>query len=150
MDYYSLFWGPGAISMITEPRGSFMCRTSTLVVLADYDPFHGLLLTGLGSLSDFHDYRTLGCVYVSVINTHSFGRFWPVSWTISFCFRVTELFPLLTNFGVVYVSVINSHGLADSCPFHSLFWGPEVISTINEPRGAFACRSSTLVVWPIL
>src|SRR3954470_19534885 len=90
VDYYSLFWGPGAISMIIEPRGSFTCRSSTLVVLADYDPFRGLLLTGLGSLSDFHDYRTLGCVYVSVLNTHSFGRFWPVSWTISFCFRVTE------------------------------------------------------------
>ena len=27
---------------------------------------------------------------------------------------------------------------------YSLFWGPRVISTINEPRGTFTCRSSTL------
>src|SRR3954471_11141905 len=26
------------------------------------------------------------------------------------------------------------------------FWGPGVISTINEPRGASTCRSSTLAV----
>ena len=28
----------------------------------------------------------------------------------------------------------------------SLFWGTGVISTINEPRGAFTCLSSTLAV----
>ena len=48
MDYYSLFWGPGVVSMVNEPCGAFMCRSSTLVVLADSDPFHGLLLTVLG------------------------------------------------------------------------------------------------------
>ena len=26
VDYYSLFWGPGAISMINEPWGAFTCR----------------------------------------------------------------------------------------------------------------------------
>ena len=26
LDYYSLFWGPGVISMIKEPQGAFMCR----------------------------------------------------------------------------------------------------------------------------
>ena len=30
--------------------------------------------------------------------------------------------------------------------YYSLFWGPGVISTENEPRGAFTCRSSTLIV----
>ena len=30
--------------------------------------------------------------------------------------------------------------------YYSLFWGPGVISTINEPQGAFTCRSSTLAV----
>ena len=30
--------------------------------------------------------------------------------------------------------------------YYSLFWGPGVISTINEPWGAFTCRSSTLAV----
>jgi hypothetical protein len=52
--YYSAFLGPGAISTSIEPRGAFMCPSSTLTVLANSDPFHGLLLTVLGSLSDFH------------------------------------------------------------------------------------------------
>ena len=52
---YSLFWGPGVISTINEPRGAFTCRSSTLTVLANSGPFHALLLTVLGSQSDFHD-----------------------------------------------------------------------------------------------
>jgi hypothetical protein len=55
VDYYSLFWGPGVISTINEPRGAFTYRSSTLAVLADSGPFRGLLLTVLGSQSDFHD-----------------------------------------------------------------------------------------------
>ena len=35
----------------------------------------------------------------------------------------------------------NSGRLVD---YYSLFWGPGVISTIDEPLGAFTCRSSTL------
>ena len=31
-----------------EPCGAFMCRSSTLAVLANSDPFRGLLLTVLG------------------------------------------------------------------------------------------------------
>ena len=54
MDYYSLFWGPGVVSMINEPWGAFTCRSSTLAVLADSSPFVELLLTILGSRSDFH------------------------------------------------------------------------------------------------
>ena len=129
MDYYSLFWGPGVITTINKPWDASTCRSSTLAVLANSGPFHGLLLTVLGRRvistinkpwdvstcrsstvavlgysgpfhgllltvlgprSDFHDYKTLGCVYVSVINTRSFGRFWPVSWTITHCFGVPE------------------------------------------------------------
>ena len=56
MDYYSLFWGPGVISTIDEPRGASMCRSSTLAVFIDSDPFRGLLLTILGPRSDFHDW----------------------------------------------------------------------------------------------
>ena len=56
MDYYSQFCGPGVISMINEPWGEFTCRSSTLAVLADSGPFLGLLLTILGSRSDFHSY----------------------------------------------------------------------------------------------
>ena len=48
VDYYSLFWGPGVISTINEPWGAFTFRSSTLTVLADSDPFRGLLLTILG------------------------------------------------------------------------------------------------------
>ena len=55
VDHYSLFWGPVVISMIDEPRGAFTCRSSTPAVLADSGPFRGLLLTVLGSRSDFHD-----------------------------------------------------------------------------------------------
>ena len=31
--------------------------------------------------------------------------------------------------------------------YYSLFWGPGLISTINEPWDAFTCRSSTLTVF---
>ena len=31
--------------------------------------------------------------------------------------------------------------------YYPQFWGPGVISIINEPRGAFSCRSSALVVF---
>ena len=55
MDNYSLFWGPGVITMINKPWNASTCRSSTLTVLADSGPFHGLLLTVLGSQSDFHD-----------------------------------------------------------------------------------------------
>ena len=40
--------------------------------------------------------------------------------------------------------------LARFVDYYSLFWGPGVISTINEPWGAFTCWSITLAVWPIL
>ena len=55
VDYYSLFWGPGVIFTIDEPQGALTCLSSTLAVLADSGPFRGLLLTLLGSRSDFRD-----------------------------------------------------------------------------------------------
>ena len=48
MDYYSLFWGPIAISIVVETQGVLMCRSLTLTVLADSGPFLGLLHTVLG------------------------------------------------------------------------------------------------------
>ena len=51
--YYSVFWGPRAISTIDEPRGALTCPSSTLAVLSNSDLFRGLLLTVLGSRSDF-------------------------------------------------------------------------------------------------
>ena len=55
VDYYTSFWGPKVISMLVEQQVALTCRSSTLTVLADPGPFHGLLLTVLGSWSDFHD-----------------------------------------------------------------------------------------------
>ena len=55
VDYYTLFWGLGVISRIDEPQGALTCRSSTLTILADSILFRGLLLTILGSQSDFHD-----------------------------------------------------------------------------------------------
>ena len=54
LDYYSLFWGPGEVSTINEPWGAFMFRPSTLAVLADSDPFRGLLLTVFGHQMNFY------------------------------------------------------------------------------------------------
>ena len=55
MDYYSLFWGPETISIVVEPQGPLTCRSSILTVLADSGLLLGLLLTVLGSWSDFND-----------------------------------------------------------------------------------------------
>ena len=49
VDYHSPFWGPETISIVVEPKGALTCRSSTLAILADSGPFHGLLLTVLGS-----------------------------------------------------------------------------------------------------
>ena len=53
--YHSAFWGPRAIFTIDEPRGAFMCPSSTITVLAKSGLFRGLLLIVLWSWSDFHD-----------------------------------------------------------------------------------------------
>ena len=39
--------------MVVEPQGALTCRSSTLRVSADSGSFRGLLLTVLGSRSDF-------------------------------------------------------------------------------------------------
>ena len=53
MDYYSLFSGPRVISLINNPWGAFTCPSLALAILADSCLFRGLLLTILGSESDF-------------------------------------------------------------------------------------------------
>ena len=97
--------------MIVEPQGALTCRSSTLTVFVDVDPFHGLLL----------------------------------------CFGVPKRFPLLSKPGV---RLLASHHHSQFWPilfrfldYYSPFSGPELISTTNEPRGAFTCRSSTLAVF---
>ena len=53
--YYLPFWDPEAISIVVDPQGALTCRSSTITVSANSGPFRGLLLTVLGSRSDFHD-----------------------------------------------------------------------------------------------
>ena len=48
------FWGPEVISTIVELRGAFKCQSTTLTILANSGLFRGLLLTVLGSRSDFY------------------------------------------------------------------------------------------------
>ena len=55
VDYYSPFRDPKAISIVYEPHGALTCLSSTVTILADSGPFYGLLLTFLGSGSDFRD-----------------------------------------------------------------------------------------------
>ena len=91
---------------------------------------------------------------MSVINTGSFGRFLPVSWTIAHSFGVPECFPRLKNPGM-RLRVGHQHWqfwpiLARFTDYYSLFWGPRVISTINKSWDAFTFLSSTLPVLPIL
>src|SRR6187399_423535 len=116
VDYYSLFWGPGVISRIYEPRGAFTCRSSTLAVLADSDMFRGLLLTVLWSRSDFQYCRTPGCLYVSVINTRGFGRFWSVLWTIKTVLGSRSDFHSCSTPRCACVSVISTRRFSRLCP----------------------------------
>ena len=74
VDYYSLFWGPRVISTINEPRCAFTCRSLTLIVLADYGPFRGLLLIVLVSRSD----STINKLGVHLRVAHQHSRFWPI------------------------------------------------------------------------
>ena len=63
-------------------------------------------------------------------------------------FGVSESFPRLTNPGVrLRVGHQHSHIrpiLVRFMHYYSAFWGSRAISTIDEPRDAFTCRSSTL------
>ena len=69
----TLFWGPGVISALDEPRGASTCRSSTLTVFGDSDPFRGLLIIVWVSQSDFHGCRIPRSAYVFVVKTRSFG-----------------------------------------------------------------------------
>ena len=123
--------------------------SSTLAVLADSGPFHGLLLTTVGSQSDFHGCRTPRCAYVSVINNHSLGRFWPVSWTTALFWGLRVISMIDEPLVRLRVGHQHSHIWPNHVHFvhyYSAFWRPRGISTIDEPRGAFMCLSSTLTV----
>src|SRR6187399_2551756 len=87
---------------------------------------------------------------MSVVNTPNFGRFWPVSWTITHRFGVPNRFPRLTN-PELLLRVGHQHShfwpiLVRFVHYYSIFWVPRAISMIEYPLGAFTCPSSTLVV----
>ena len=74
MEYYSPFWGPEAISTIVEPQGALSCQSWTIAILADSDPFCGILLTILESraIAMIDDPRECLCVY------RQQSQFWPI------------------------------------------------------------------------
>ena len=143
MDYYSPFWGPSAISTIDDPLGVLTCRSSTLVVLANSGPFRGLLLTVFVSQSDFHVCRTQGALICRSSTLAVFVDADPFHGLL-LNFGVPKRFPWLSNPGV-RLHVGHQHSqiwpiLVRLLDYYSPFSSPEVISTLNEPRGAFTCR----------
>ena len=85
-----------------------------------------------------------------VINTRSFGRFWPVSWTITHHFGVRKRCPWLSSPGVC-LRVPHHHSqfwqiLTRFVDYYSPFWGPKAFSIVVEPQGVLMCWSSTLGV----
>ena len=141
--YYSLFWGAREISTIDDPRGAFTCSSSTLTVLANSDPFRGLLLTVLGpkAISIVVESQVaLTCRLPTLIVLADSG---PFHGLITHCF------------GVGVISMINESWdgftcqssaltlLADSGPFRGILltvlgsWSD--FSMISEPRGVFTC-----------
>src|SRR3954469_5615071 len=84
------------------------------------------------------------------MNTRSFNRFWPVSWTITHRFGVSEGIPRLTT-PTVRLRVVHEHSqfypiLARYVDYYSPFWGIGGNSTIYDPNSAFTCRSTTVTV----
>src|SRR4051812_16437194 len=94
MGYYSPFHGPlitilGSRSDFHHRRSprAFTSWSSTLAVLADSGPLHGLLFTvswaiihQFGFPELFPSLTKPSVHFVLVINTRSFGRFWPITW----------------------------------------------------------------------
>ena len=87
---------------------------------------------------------------MQVINTRYFGRFWPVSWTITHHFGFLDRFLWLLK-PKVRLRVLHQHSpfwpiLARFMGYYSSFCGPSAISMVFELQGAITCRSSTLAV----
>ena len=113
-------------------------------------PFRRVLLSfgGPGVISTIYEPR--GAFSCRSMTLTILANFWSVSCTITHRFGVPERFPLFTN-PAVRLRLCRQHSqfwliLARFMDYYSLFWGPRVISTANEPQGAFTCRSSTLAV----
>ena len=83
IDNYSPFLGPRLISIVVKPQGVLMCRSSTLPVLADSDPFRGLLLTVLENPG------------VCLCVDHQHSQFWPI------LARFLDYYSLFWGLGVI-------------------------------------------------
>ena len=91
---------------------------------------------------------------MSVINTHSFGRFWAVSWTITHHFGVPERFPRLTNPGV-RLRVGHQHSqfwpiLTHSWIITHRFGVPERFPWLLNPKVRLRVGHEHSPFWPIL
>ena len=80
------------MSMVLEPHGALMCRSSTIAVWADFGPFLALLLSFGGPvvISTIDELRG---AFTCRSSTHNFGRLWSASCTITHPFGVPERFP---------------------------------------------------------
>ena len=78
VDYYSPFWGPKAISMVVEPQGVLMFRSSTLTILANSGPFRGLLLTILAHFGVPERFFTIDDPRVRLHVRRQHSHIWPI------------------------------------------------------------------------
>ena len=137
MDYYSLFWGPVAISIVVELQGVLTCWSSTLTVLADSGPFHDYYspFWGPEAISMVVEFQgALTCRSSTITVWADSGPFLG----LLLYFGVSGSFPRLMNPGVrLRVDHQHSHIRLNRVHFvhyYSVFWGPRAISTIDEPR----------------
>ena len=91
---------------------------------------------------------------MSVINTSSFGRFWPVSWTITQRFSVSEPFSWLMN-PTVRLRVGHQHSqfwpiLARFMGYCSPFWLPERFPRLTNTGVRLRVGHQHSQFWPIL
>ena len=73
--YYSLFWGPGVISTIGEPRGAFTCRLMTLTILANFWSVSCTITQHFGVPERFPRFTNRG-VRLRLYRQNS--QFWPI------------------------------------------------------------------------
>ena len=78
--------------MVVEPHGVLTCRSSTIVVWADFGPFLALLLS-FGGPEVISTIDELRGAFTCRSSTHNFGRFWSVSCMITHRFGVPGRFP---------------------------------------------------------
>src|SRR3954463_11811230 len=145
MHNYSLFWGLWLFPRLMNPGARFRVGhkySQFWPILASFVDYY-LLVWGCGVISMIDS--TPGCVYMSVINTRSFSRFWPVSLTINSLFWGPGVISTIDEpRGAFTCRSSTLVVLADSGPFRAQLLtvlGSRTISTIDEPWGAFSCWS---------